>query len=215
MKGGVDRRRAVLAVAERLFAEEGFQAVSLRRIADEAGVPLSLIDYHFGRKEALFAAVFARGSRNVQARVAALDAALTGARRPGKAMLRRIVAAFATPVLDRAVKGPEPFALLAARELLTRDTPLNRKVLRTHFDPMAHAFIDALNRSFPAVSRGDVAWCYQFALGAFIHHLTDVRVKGLSRGECRPRDPAAAPMLMRFIVGGVMEVLAAKHSAPR
>lgn len=208
-KGGVDRARAILVAAERLFATEGYPAVSLRRIADAAGVPLGLIDYHYGRKEHLFAAVFARGSRNVQARVTALQAPPPRPRRPGrKARVQHIVEAFVAPVLGRAPDAPPTYALLAARELLTRDTPLNRKVLREQFDPMAHAFIDALSDTFPDATRGQAAWCYQFALGAFVHHLTDHRVERLSRGENRRRDPAAAALLTRFIVGGILEAMA-------
>jgi len=208
-KGGVDRPRAILLAAERLFATEGYPTVSLRRIADEAGVPLALIHYHFGRKEDLYSAVFARGHRSVKARVAALQTLPScKQRRPSRrSRVRRIVEAFVAPVLNRAADEPQTYALLAARELLTRDTPLNRQVLRDHFDPMAHAFIDALHQTFPDATRGEVAWCYQFALGAFVHHMTDHRVQALSRGENRHRDPAAAAMLTQFIVGGIMEVL--------
>ncbi|HRH87800.1 MAG TPA: TetR/AcrR family transcriptional regulator, partial [Rubrivivax sp.] len=130
-----------------------------------------------------------------------------------KARVRRIVEAFVAPVLERAPDAPQTYALLAARELLTRDTPLNRQVLREQFDPMAHAFIDALSQTFPDATRGQAAWCYQFALGAFVHHLTDHRVERLSRGENRRRDPAGAAMLTRFIVGGILEALTSRRAA--
>lgn len=207
-KAGIDRPRAILAAAEHLFAAHGYHAVSLRRIADEAGVPLALVDYHFGRKHALFDAVIARGRGNVEARVAALQGATGDAgRQPRDLTLEHIVEAFVAPVLSRRKRASEKYALLAARELLMRDTPTSRRILRSHFDPMAHAFIDALHRIFPDTSRGDAAWCYQFALGALVHHVTDTRVERLSRGENRHRDPSAAPLLVRFIVGGMLSVL--------
>ena len=47
-------------MAERLFAEHGVDAVSLRQIMKVAGVNISLINYHFGTKEGLLRAIFAK-----------------------------------------------------------------------------------------------------------------------------------------------------------
>lgn len=50
-------RTALLRAAEKLFAEHGFHATSIRDIARESGLNLSLISYYFGSKEQLFAAL--------------------------------------------------------------------------------------------------------------------------------------------------------------
>ena len=50
-----ETRDKILAVAETLFAERGFDGVSVRDITGEAGVNLSSLTYHFGTKERLFA----------------------------------------------------------------------------------------------------------------------------------------------------------------
>jgi TetR/AcrR family transcriptional regulator len=50
-------RAAVLDAAERLFAEEGFAATSMRDISSASGVSHPLIHHHFGSKESLYAAV--------------------------------------------------------------------------------------------------------------------------------------------------------------
>lgn len=47
-------REALLAAAERLFAERGFSQVSTRELAEAAGVNLGAIQYHFGSKSNLF-----------------------------------------------------------------------------------------------------------------------------------------------------------------
>lgn len=47
-------RAALLDTAGELFAELGFDGVSTRLIADQAGVKLSAIHYHFGSKENLY-----------------------------------------------------------------------------------------------------------------------------------------------------------------
>ena len=40
----------ILAAAEELFAEAGYEGTSIRQIALKAGVPVALISYHFGGK---------------------------------------------------------------------------------------------------------------------------------------------------------------------
>ena len=53
-----DRRFAILLAAEKLFAQRGYNGVSIRQIAEEAGVPLALVGYYFGPKQDLFHAIF-------------------------------------------------------------------------------------------------------------------------------------------------------------
>lgn len=48
----------ILQVAERLFAEHGFEGTSVRDIAHEAGVNVAMISYYFGSKEKLLHAIF-------------------------------------------------------------------------------------------------------------------------------------------------------------
>src|SRR4029079_2608450 len=50
-------RNAVLTAAERLFAECGFAATSMRDISNASGVSHPLIHHHFGSKEDLYRAV--------------------------------------------------------------------------------------------------------------------------------------------------------------
>lgn len=47
-------RRAILAAAEALFAEKGYQSVSIDNIAGAARVSRGLVHYHFHSKEELF-----------------------------------------------------------------------------------------------------------------------------------------------------------------
>lgn len=201
-----DRKQAILLAAEKLFAQRGYHAVTLRQIAEEAAVPLALVGYYYGPKQGLFHAIFERWQPTIQERLALLrDAQST---RPGRGQVRRIVEAFVLPVLRmRASAEGEYYALLIARELAYR-TPEADRVLADYFDPMAHAFIDALCVACAGSRRSDAAWAYQFALGALIHHISDHRIGRLSRGEGRPNDPAAAALLVRFITDGVLATLA-------
>lgn len=54
---GAKSRAALMRAAEKLFAANGFDATSIRDIAQEAGLNLSLISYYFGSKEQLFASL--------------------------------------------------------------------------------------------------------------------------------------------------------------
>ena len=200
-----DRRQAILLAAEKLFALRGYHPVTIRQIADEAGVPLALVGYYFGAKHQLFAAIFEHWGATQAQRLADLAAVQPDPANP--ATLPAIVRAFVLPVVAlRASAEGEYHALLMAR-LMTLSVDELEPVLRNHFDPLAHAFIDALGAALPQASRGQVAWCYQFALGALQHHLSDGRVERLSLGQSRLGDPAAAAHLVDFIVGGFRAAL--------
>ncbi|EFQ81978.1 transcriptional regulator, TetR family [Aeromicrobium marinum DSM 15272] len=54
--GGGDGREAILAAARSQFAARGFAATSLRSVATEAGVNVSLIGHYFGGKAGLLVA---------------------------------------------------------------------------------------------------------------------------------------------------------------
>jgi AcrR family transcriptional regulator len=53
-------RDELIAAAGRLLREEGYPALSTRRIAEAAGVPLSQIHYHFGNMRGLLLALLDR-----------------------------------------------------------------------------------------------------------------------------------------------------------
>jgi len=210
-----DRKQAILLAAEKLFAKRGYHAVTIRQIADEAGVPLALVGYYYGQKHELFHAIFEHWNRTIEERLAELQAVSHDAADPQA--LRLIIEAFTGPVLRlRASSEGEYYALLVAREL-RQETPETDQVLRAFFDPMAHAFIDALQEALPHATRGQLAWCYQFALGALLHHLSDSRIERLSHNEACEGDADAGPLLVTFIVGGIRAALpqaAARPAAP-
>ena len=201
-----DRKADILLAAEKLFAQRGYHAVTIRQIAQEAGVPLALVGYYYGPKHELFHAIFAHWNSTIEERLLALKQ--VGIDPQDAHTLPRIIDAFVGPVLRlRASSEGEYYALLVARELYHLQDETDR-VMRTYFDPLAMAFIEALNLALPHATRGQVAWVYQFALGALLHHISDTRVERLSKGESRQGDPAAAALLSHFIAGGIRAALA-------
>lgn len=69
-------REKIRAAAEVEFADHGYDGCSVRQIAQRAGVPVALINYHFGNKEGLYRAIFmARASMIIDERYAGLQLA--------------------------------------------------------------------------------------------------------------------------------------------
>ncbi|MDO8108297.1 TetR/AcrR family transcriptional regulator [Isoptericola sp. b441] len=90
-----DRRAQVLAIAEQMFARDGYHHVSMDDIADRAEVSKPVLYRHFPSKLDLYLAVV---DRRGQALAAAVDAELARASTadgpPGHDIARAIVAAF-------------------------------------------------------------------------------------------------------------------------
>lgn len=53
-----EKQLQIIATAENLFADKGFDGTSVRDIAAEAGVNVAMISYYFGSKEKLLEALF-------------------------------------------------------------------------------------------------------------------------------------------------------------
>jgi AcrR family transcriptional regulator len=52
----------VLDAAERVMAEHGFEAATLARVVEEAGIPLSSVYHYYGSKDGILLAVMERGA---------------------------------------------------------------------------------------------------------------------------------------------------------
>src|SRR6266852_9905037 len=92
----VETKQRILDSAERLFAEHGSEATSLRNIIADAKVNLAAIHYHFHSKEALLEAVMIRRLEPInQERLRLLDACeqnANGGRPPLEAVLEAFIA---------------------------------------------------------------------------------------------------------------------------
>ncbi|MFB6784861.1 TetR/AcrR family transcriptional regulator [Streptomyces sp. NPDC056352] len=92
-------RALLIDVAERLFAERGIDAVSLRTVGVEAGQRnKSAAQYHFGSRQGLIDAIIAARSAPVDARRAELVARARGATPPPD--LRTLVTLLVQPLAE-------------------------------------------------------------------------------------------------------------------
>jgi AcrR family transcriptional regulator len=59
---GLQSRELVLDAAEHVMAEHGFEAATIARVVEEAGIPLSSVYHYYGSKDGVLLAVMERGA---------------------------------------------------------------------------------------------------------------------------------------------------------
>ena len=59
---GMKSRELVLDAAERVMAEHGFEAATLARVVEEAGIPMKPVYHYYGSKDGILLAVMERGA---------------------------------------------------------------------------------------------------------------------------------------------------------
>jgi AcrR family transcriptional regulator len=59
---GLRSRELVLDAAERVMAEDGFEAATLARVVAESGIPMSSVYHYYGSKDGILLAVMERGA---------------------------------------------------------------------------------------------------------------------------------------------------------
>jgi AcrR family transcriptional regulator len=67
-EAGANTREAILAATEIIMAEEGYAAVTSRRVAEKAGLKSQLVHYYFGTMDDLFVAVYERSEKEFRRR---------------------------------------------------------------------------------------------------------------------------------------------------
>src|SRR6266571_1595189 len=164
MRQPSDTRSRILDVAEELFGEQGPDRVSIRDITKTARVNLAAINYHFGSKEELIAAVFERRVVPVnEARLASLDRVEKAA---GKKIpkLEAILEAFIRPALQSALnasKGGTAFSRLFGR-CLSEPSPEVEAMLKKQFEPLVQRLEAVLVKALPRLSRSEIFWRLKF-----------------------------------------------------
>ncbi len=192
----------ILDAAERVFARDGFSGAGMKAIALEAGVAQGLLHYHFAGKDGLYAAVIARRSGLINA---ARMTALARVNLAAPDALEQVFAAFAGPPL-----GPEGGGVDYARIFATLvvGDARDRDLVAEHYDPVARAFIAAIQEAEPRADQALAAWAYSFALGALIGIVArDQRPERLAGQAERETSEAVLVKLVAFSAGGLRAML--------
>src|SRR5262249_19127525 len=185
-------RTAILAAAERLYADRGFGDVTLRDIVAEANVNLAAVNYHFGSKDDLIAELFVTRSIGLnRERLRELKAAEEAG--GGRADIRDILRALIGPTL-RGCLGPENERSTAARFMIQvniESVPPIRRIRNREIDHL-RKFIAAMRRSLPGLADVELYWGLHFALAMAQQTVRDgERLTKLSDGQCDVDDVEA------------------------
>jgi AcrR family transcriptional regulator len=203
-----DLRERILDVAEAQFAKLGFEAVTTRGVAREAGATAAMIHYYFASKRQLFDAVFARRADVVnRERIAALDA--YEKKHGARATVEGALEAFLDPVLRRLDKGgPGWRNYLALVAQVGNKHEWGGAVMTKSFDPVIQRLIDVIRTALPGARDEDLYWGYHFFGGALLLTLSETdRIDRLSKGKCRSTDIAAIkPRMIAFAASGFRRV---------
>ncbi len=214
-----DTRTRILDTAERLFAEDGIAATSLRRIIRESGVNIAAVHYHFRSRENLIRDVIARRLAPLNAeRLRMLDATEAAAGR-GRPSLERVIEAFVAPLL-RLVRDAGPagaaFMRLMGRTVTESNPSLDRLVYN-QFGEIIRRFTAAFRRTLPGLAPRAFYYRTHFMVGGLIYALLERRnLKTISGGACDPDDPEQViEHLVPFLAAGLRAPCRARRKGGR
>lgn len=201
-----DSRERILDAAERLFAEKGVQAASLREIGARAQANPGSIYFHWKTKAELVREVFRRRLAPLDAeRMRRLEAA-RAAHAPDAVPLDAVLEALVGPMLDLvhgADRGGAGFLRLLGRTYNEPDRDLVRMLRRDHGATLER-FRDALAQALPDLPEEQLFVRFHFALGALAHTLgSDASWQLVVGARRRPASwEEVLGELMPFLVGG-------------
>lgn len=166
----LDTKDRLLDAAEALFAEKGFDGVSIRELATAADVNVAAVNYHFQGKDNLYQEVIRRRfiiqrDRTLEAIGAVLAAS------PGKPPLESLIRSFVSLYLEEALSPHEGgnFLRLIARELHSQGDHTTPLFFKEMVEPVFQTFSQALMRARPHLQQEQLNWIIASIIGQ-IHH---------------------------------------------
>lgn len=162
----------ILDHAEELMSGNGYKGVSMRDIAMAAGVNLGSVTYHFGTKENLLSAIYAKHTRPMNLMRLQLLGEAERISNKGE-RLSAIVRAYVLPTIRAdADGGGARFTRLRA-VLSMEGHSVAKKIIADAFDDTTRQFIRALMLVFPNANKQRLVWRCHFLLGALYYTLVD------------------------------------------
>jgi AcrR family transcriptional regulator len=212
-------KRKLLDAAEQLFAEKGFEAVSVRDITQLAHANVAAVNYHFGSRENLLTMVMTRYMTPVnEERIARLD---TLERKwSGKSVpLEEIIDALVRPFVGQVRKSElseRLFYKLMGRTFAQQGDGLPPQI-EEQLRNVVQRFTRAFAKALPAVNADDLTWRIHFMVGGMIHMLTHQEILNrLTNGASgTPPMEAIVSRFIRFAAAGLREGLETEAPAPK
>lgn len=193
-------KRRLMDAAEQLFAEKGFEAVSVRDITGLSKTNVAAVNYHFGNRESLLELVMMRYMLPVtEERLARLEA--LERKWPGKVVpLEEIIDALVRPLVGQVRKSElseRLFYKLNGRIFAMQGDGLPSRI-EDQLRQVVERFSKAFAKALPTVPTEELTWRIHFLVGGMIHLLTHQetlhRLSGGASGT-----PTMETTLSRFI----------------
>ncbi len=197
----------LLDSAEQLFSSQGFSATSVRQITTAANANLAAMNYHFGSKEQLISAVFARRLAPLnEERLVILEHCCEESE-GGIPSLEESVRALVGPALRLSqdpARGGERFMLLMGRAFSEPGHGVGELVLR-QFQGLARRFFPLFRHHLEDLTEETFFWRIHFLIGAMAHTMAaPERLRFISGGRCSLQAPEeAVERLVEFVVAGL------------
>lgn len=200
----MSQRDLLLETAERLFAERGFDATSLRAIMAEAGTNVAAVNYHFGSKDALLADLIQHRSDAIRADREERLAALESADRPD---VDELAATIVEPVASLALRGEDAWIRLVSQIAGSRREP-GWSLLNATFAPQANRIGRVLRRIDPDLRLSSVRFRIAEATSLCFRVLGDLEFVRGNVGT--PSRPAPAAQVVEDLENAVAAILAGR-----
>jgi AcrR family transcriptional regulator len=200
---------SILDQAEALFADAGFNGVTVNEVARAAGVDTALVRYYFGDKGRLFAAVVDRHSTTINMeRLKALEDYRNSA---GDGFcLEGVIRAFTEPAFIRMQENASyrNYGIIIGYVNATHAD--YKRLMAKNFDQVSAVLIDDMKRLLPDAQEEDIYWGYHFLTGAFTFSLAQTgRIDSLSDGLCQSADlQAISDRLPETLAAGIRAMCA-------
>jgi len=212
--GCEDTRERILLASQKLFAEKGFDATSVRDITTEAHCNVASVNYHFGGKDNLYLETF----RSMVAllrdrRLSVLDKLMKRTPPPTlEEFLKSFAEGFINPLVDES-RGRQ-FMAMVSREMF--DPHLPHDVFVSEFiHPIMERSLTALKAFGPPLDPNDARLCIMSMVGQLLHAL---RAHNLfTRHDHSKMVPVSLadyiPHFVQFSVGGIRAFAGSKDAA--
>lgn len=210
IEGGGPTRERLLETAERLFAEKGFDATSVRVITAEAGCNLAAVNYHFGGKDELYEEIFRRRLAALRSQRLAVIRSMVGDCADLETLLREFAKTFVEPFV--AAGEGRMWQRLLWREMVEphlREGLFAEQIITPVHEELAAALVPAC----PGLDLETARRCTYSLVGQLVHFMRLERYFDGTPGEGAGRlpMPELVDHVVRFSAAGIRALAAASR----
>ena len=209
VKTKLSTRKRLINATARLFAQHGYNGLTMRSVALEANANLAAANYHFGSKDALVLEMLRERIQPINARrIELLDEAKA---RNGKTApsAREIFQSLIFPIgeeIARSSKSRWSLAQLVARTF-TEPVSFIERMHQRFFSQIAKLYHQELSLAYPHAPPKEIHWHLHLAVSSMLGALAQHRRLGdFTEGECNEEEVnEMIDRLIRFVTHGFVK----------